>query len=169
MTGRKAVLLMILLIGWQGGTGMLHAAEPQDTDRKAVIDHIKTIFEAYIRKDRDTIRRTHSEDWTGFQGPSTKIERGIEDYMVNADRSLETIDGTGYEILDTEVQFFGEVAIVYYVATYSFRAKDGKEGSLRLKSVDIYRKNNGDWIQCGSNITPIRTGGNWGEGQAPDE
>ena len=73
-------------------------------DRKEILAHIDSIFRAYIRKDRKTIRDTHTPDWTGFQGPSTKIERGIEAYMVNAEKSLAQVDGTGYELLDHEIQ-----------------------------------------------------------------
>lgn len=28
----------------------------------------------------------------------------------------------------------------------------------------IYRKEKNEWIQCGSHITPIPSGGHWGEG-----
>ena len=59
---------------------------------------------------------------------------------------------------------YGDIAIVYYVATYSFRTKDGESGVMPLRSVDIYRKQGGAWIQCGSHIAPIPTGGAWGEG-----
>lgn len=136
----------------------------QSKDREAILAHIHSIFQAYIRRDRDAIRHTHTADWTGFQGPSTKIERGIDDYMVNAERSLASFQGTGYELLDTEVQVYGNVAVVYYIARFDFRAADGTAGSLPLRSVDIYRRENGKWIQAGSHITPIPTGGSWGEG-----
>ena len=43
----------------------------------------------YLRKDRAVIRSARTHDWTGFQGPSVKIERGIDDYMVNAEQSLQ--------------------------------------------------------------------------------
>lgn len=134
----------------------------RSNDREEILLHIRSIFEAYLRQDCAALRATHTADWTGFQGPSTKIERGIEDYMVNAERSLQNLQGTGYEILDTEVQFYGDVGIVYYIARYDFRDKLGQPGSLPLRSVDIYRREKGGWIQCGSHITPIPQGGVWG-------
>lgn len=133
------------------------------TDREQILQHIHGIFQAYLRQDREAIRRTHTEDWTGFQGPSVKIERGIEDYMVNAEKSLQNLRGTGYELLDTEVQVYGDVAVVYYVARFDYRDSSGKAGSLPLRSVDIYRREQGRWNQCGSHITPIPGGGLWGE------
>ena len=132
-------------------------------DREQILEHIDSIFRAYIRKDRLAIRNARTDDWTGFQGPSVKIERGIEDYMVNAEASLEHFDGTGYELLDTEVQLYGAIGIVYYVARYDYRDRDGKAGSLMLRAVDLYRKDPGGWIQIGSHITPMPQSGAWGE------
>lgn len=136
-------------------------------DGEEILAHIHSIFQAFLRQDRDAIRRAHSADWTGFQGPSTKIERGIDDYMKNAEASLQKLRGTGYELLDTEVQLYGDMALVYYVARYDFKDKQGRAGSLPLRSIDVYRREAGHWTQCGSHITPMPTGGKWGEGSPP--
>ncbi len=135
----------------------------EPTDRDEIIAHIHTIFQAYLRQDREALRRTHTHDWTGFQGPSVKIERGIDDYMVNAENSLQNLRGTGYELLDTEVQLYGDLALVYYVARYDYLDRDGRAGSLPLRSIDVYRRENGRWNQCGSHITTIPAAANWGE------
>jgi len=134
-------------------------------DRDQILQHIHSIFQAYLRQDRDAIRKTHTPDWTGFQGPSVKIERGIDAYMVNAEKSLQTLRGTGYELLDTEVQIYGDLALVYYIARYDYRDQEGREGSIPLRSIDVYRREHGEWNQCGSHITPIPAGGDWGEGR----
>ena len=138
-------------------------ATMEQEHKAEIMKHIHSIFEAYLRQDRDALRATHTADWTGFQGPSTKIERGIEDYMVNAERSLQNLQGTGYEILDTEIQLYGEMALVYYVARYDFRRKQQGSGSMMLRSLDVYRLDKSGWTQCGSHITPIPQGGLWGE------
>ena len=72
------------------------------SDRDAILEHIDGIFQAYIRRDREAIQRSHTDDWVGFLGPSTQIERGIDAYMKNANKSFQAFHGTGYEILDTE-------------------------------------------------------------------
>ena len=46
-----------------------------------IIEHIHSIFTAFINQDREALRSTHTEDWMGFLGPSTQIERGIDAYM----------------------------------------------------------------------------------------
>lgn len=130
------------------------ASPTMEADRTEIIEHIHSIFQAYIRKDREAIRRTHSEDWTGFLLPSGKIERGIDDYMAYADRAIggESI-GVGYELLDTEVQIYGDIALVYYVARWDRRDSDGTIAHVPLRSIDVYRRDPGGWIQCGSHIT----------------
>ena len=133
-----------------------------EADRAAILAHVHSIFDAFLRRDRDTLRATHSDDWTGFLGPSTAIERGIDAYMARADASLAAFRGTGYELSDSEVALFGDVAVVYYVARYDYEDPQGTPGSLPLRSVDLYRREPGGWIQFGSHITPIPSGGPWG-------
>ena len=136
-------------------------------DKEAILGHIHGIFQAFLRKDREAIRRMHREDWVGFQGPSVKIERGLADYMVNAEKSLQNLDGLAYELLDTEVQVFGDIALVYYVARYDYRDKVGQTGSLPLRSIDVYRRENSEWNQAGSHIGIIPQTANWGEKSEP--
>ena len=133
------------------------------SDKERILDHIRTLFEAYIAQDRDTIRKNHTTDWVGFQGPSTKIERGLDDYMVNAEASLQHFKGTGFELLDTEVQIYGDIAIVFYIARYDYRDNENAQKSFQVRAVDIYRKDDGHWNQAGSHITPVPSGGTWGE------
>lgn len=128
----------------------------EQADRRQIIEHVRSIFEAYIRKDREAVRRTHSEDWVGFLAPSTKIERGIGDYMAHADRALQGPSrGAGYELLDTEIQLYGDLALLYYVARWDRMEPDGKITPVLLRSIDVYRRDPGGWIQCGSHITGL--------------
>ena len=136
----------------------------RQADRDAILNHIDQIFQAFIEKDREAIRRNHTDDWVGFQVPSTKIERGIDAYMKNADSSLQHLQGTGYQLFDTEIQFYGDLALVYYVAEYRYLNHDGHQGSLPLRSIDVYRREGAGWNQAGSNITVIPSTANWGAG-----
>jgi ketosteroid isomerase-like protein len=140
-----------------------HRSDRTDADRAEILGHIRSIFQAYLDQDREAIRRTHSPDWTGFQNPSQVIERGIEAYMKNAELSLRTLRGTGYQLLDTEVQIHGDAAVVYYVARYDYVTADGASGSVPLRSVDIYRREPEGWIQCGSHIGVIPATESWKE------
>lgn len=140
--------------------------EAHAADREQIIGHIHAIFQAFLSQDREAIKKAHTEDWVGFLGSSVGIERGIEAYVANVEKSLDSFKGKSYELLDTEVQIHGDLALVYYVARYDYEDEDGATHSLPLRSVDIYRRESGDWIQAGSHITVIPTEGAWGEGKA---
>lgn len=67
----------------------------READRKAIREHIDMIFQAYIRKDRTTIRATHAADWRGFLTSSRSIIRGIDQYMQTAERFLQGPNAAG--------------------------------------------------------------------------
>ncbi len=139
------------------------SARQPAADRAEILGHIDRIFRAYIACDRDAIRNTHTTDWTGFQGPSTGIERGIGAYMINAEASLAKLRGTGFDLLDSEVQILGDLAIVFYVARYHYLDDGGAAHTAPLRSVDLYRRDPGGWIQFGSHIAVIPAAPSWTE------
>jgi ketosteroid isomerase-like protein len=131
-------------------------------DEQLIVEHIHGIFRSFIRHDRDALLEAHSEDWTGFLGPSSGIERGREAYLKNAEISLQNFRGRGYELLDLETRLFGDIAHVFYVARYDYDAAGGQAGSIPLRSVDLYQRRAGEWIQIGSHISVIPATGVWG-------
>jgi len=128
---------------------------PARSDHDQILDHVRSIFDAYLRQDRDTIRRTHADDWTGFLVGSAGIERGIARYLAGAEHSLATFRGTAYQILDHELRLLGDHAVLFYTARYEYRAADGAALALMLRSVDLYRRDAGKWLQWGSHIAIV--------------
>jgi ketosteroid isomerase-like protein len=126
------------------------------SDETAILDHVRGIFRAFLARDRDAIQRAHTDDWTGFLVGSEAIERGIAAYMKGADHSLATFHATAFEITDHELQVRGDTALLYYTARYDYVGNDGVPGSLRLRSLDVYRREpGGAWNQAGSHITIV--------------
>jgi hypothetical protein len=122
-------------------------------DKQEILNHIHGIFRAYMDADTATIRATHSVDWTGFNSQSRTIVRGIDQYMANANRALSNSRIVRYALEETDVQIHGETAIVYYVANWSVRV-NGLDQLVRIhaRSVDVYQRRSGEWIQIGSNL-----------------
>ncbi len=144
------------LLAQHSGTRPMSTSTQIITDEQQILDHIHGIFRAYLDKDRDTIRRTHTEDWVGFQVGSREMVRGINAYMLNADATLDNTIPVAYDLLDTDISVYDDVAIVYYLASYTYRDHEDEENTVRLRSVDIYRKDDdGHWNQCGSNICRV--------------
>jgi len=128
--------------------------ESVDSDRDQIVSHINGLFQAFIGKDLESIRKGHTSDWKGFQVGSRHLVHGIDEYMEAAQQAMRTFNGTRYELLDVDVQVHGNVGIVFYVARYWF-SDAGEEKSIKLRSVDIYRREAEGWNQAGSNICTI--------------
>jgi len=128
----------------------------QGDDERAILDHIHGIFQAYMEADTATIRATHSADWTGFNNQSRAIVHGIDAYMANARRALAGARIIRYELEDVDIQIHGDVGVVYYVANWTTKlnASDVRI-RMHVRSVDIYEKRGGGWIQIGSNLNSL--------------
>ncbi|HET6374081.1 MAG TPA: nuclear transport factor 2 family protein [Candidatus Polarisedimenticolia bacterium] len=144
-------MLPLLLLGL-----LLHAPEAPVTaaeaDRQAILAHIDGLFQAYFRGDLPAIRRGHTADWTGFQIGSREIVRGIDAYMKNAEAVLARFRGVRYVLEDVQIDLHGDRAVVFYVAREWVLDDEGKEKEIRLRSVDLYRRERGGWNQEGSHI-----------------
>src|SRR5712691_7034236 len=142
--------ITIVLISLFASASMFAADVDRSADREAIRKHIDVIFNAYIHQDRETVRKTHSEDWRGFLTQSRSIIRGIDEYMSAADNSLKFGGLTGYRMVDYDISFHGDIAIINYVAEIDW--KDGDtSGTGKLRVLDVYEKRKGDWIQIASN------------------
>lgn len=132
---------------------MLRGMNPADasTDERALLDHVHSIFRAYLAKDRAAIRATHCGDWIGFQVRSRGLVRGIDAYMSTAEDVLAALDAVSYDMLDTHVEVHGDLGLVYYLARD--RMADGS--TVLLRALDVYRREPGGWNQCGSHVSAL--------------
>ena len=147
---RTILLLLALTLGLPAAAQLVPVSGDQrQKDRDAIRAHIDSIFQAYMHKNRAQILATHSQQWRGFLTPSREIIRGIDEYMQYADRNLKGNTFQDYKILDFDVMFYNDVAIVPYIA----RIGDASS-PYKLRVLDIYAKLNGDWIQVGSYTAP---------------
>jgi hypothetical protein len=113
--------------------------------------HVESLFDAFLAKDRDAMRRGRVSDWRGFQIPSTRLIRGVDDYMVDLESALQGLEVTRYEFLDFEVDVHSDLALVYYVARDWLNTPEG-ERTILVRALDVYSLKDGGWIQIGSNI-----------------
>ena len=87
-------------LGQHLGTRQMSTPTQVTSDEQQILGHIHGIFRAYLDEDREAIRRTHTQDWAGFQVSSREMVRGIESYMRNANATLDATTPLGYELLE---------------------------------------------------------------------
>ena len=127
-------------------------------DRQAIRTHIEKIFRAYADGDCVAIKALHAQNWIGFTGRSRSILHGLNEYMSdNTDCEGRTTNPPGrpagqlvYKLTEIDFQFYGDVALVPYIADLTGGQQDTVQSKIR--SFDVYVKRNGEWNQVGSNV-----------------
>jgi len=152
---RLFLVLAAILVGStaQGMQLSSVSGDQRTADRDAIRGHIDKIFQAYIQKNADVIRATHAKDWTGFNQGSRTTVHGIDQYMQDANWYIKWSGKmTSYKMLEFDVIFYGDVAIVPYVADVSYE-DEGQTSVRKLRVLDVYAKLAGEWNQVGSDTT----------------
>jgi ketosteroid isomerase-like protein len=121
-------------------------------DREAIRAHIDRIFQAFIHKDSAELRATHAENWLGYLEGSRKMIKGLDAYM-SATAYFDPKDPwgmSGYKMREFDMIFHGDAAFVTFVADVESKGPNGWTGKRALRIADFYTKQNGAWIQTGS-------------------
>ena len=127
------------------------ADDDRAADRAAIRAHIDRIFQAFIHKDTAELRATHAPNWLGYLEGSHRMIRGIDQYM-DATAYFDPSNNygmTGYRMREFDMIFQGDAAFVAFVAEVDSKTPGGpRRRTLRI--TDFYTKQNGAWIQTGS-------------------
>jgi len=119
-------------------------------DRAAIRAHIDSIFQAFIKKDAAALRATHSENWLGYLDNSGRMLKGINDYMDwNQVDPKSPYGMKSYKFRDFNMIFKADAAFVCFVPEIESNTPNGPYHRV-LQICDFYTKDNGKWIQSGS-------------------
>ena len=125
------------------------AAPDRAADRAAIRAHIERIFDAFIHKDAAELRATHAPNWLGYLEGSRTAIHGADGYMDHSGHFTPGYGMTGYKIREFDMIFQGDAAFVAFVAEVEANTPDGPH-QRTLRITDFYTKQNGAWIQTGS-------------------
>ena len=119
-------------------------------DREAIRAHIDSIFQAFIKKDAAALRATHAENWLGYLEGSRQMIKGVEGYMEwNQVDPKSPYGMKSYKMREFDMIFKGDAAFVCFVADVESNWP-GAPPHRVLRICDFYTKDNGKWIQSGS-------------------
>ena len=128
-------------------------AAPQDdrqADRQAIRAHIDSIFQAFIKKDAAQLRATHEKNWLGYLEGSRTMIHGVDGYMDSIWVDPASPYGMkSYRMREFDMIFKEDAAFVCFTADVESNTPNGPM-TRTLRIADFYTKQNGRWIQTGS-------------------
>ena len=132
-----------------GGAAM-NIQDERAADREAIRAHIDSIFQAFIKKDSAALRATHAANWLGYLEGSRTMIKGVEGYMDwNQVDPKSPYGMKSYKMREFDMIFKGDAAFVCFVADVESNTPNGPYHRV-LRISDFYTKQNGQWIQNGS-------------------
>jgi ketosteroid isomerase-like protein len=131
-------------------TSTANIQDDRAADRAAIKAHIDSIFQAFIKKDVVALRATHAENWLGYLEGSRTMIKGIDGYMDwNQVDPKSPYGMKSYKFREFDMIFKSDAAFVCFVADVESNWP-GAPPHRALRICDFYTKNNGQWIQSGS-------------------
>jgi ketosteroid isomerase-like protein len=128
----------------------MNTQDDRAADREAIRAHIDSIFRAFIKKDTAALRATHAQNWLGYLEGSRTMIRGLDGYMDNVYVDPNSPYGMkSYKMREFDMIFKGDAAFVCFVADVEANTPNGPFHRV-LRISDFYTKQNGQWIQTGS-------------------
>ncbi len=140
------IVFVAATTGVTGGT----VQEDRAADREAIRMHIDSIFQAFIKKDTAALRATHAANWLGYLEGSREMIKGVEGYMDwNHVDPKSPYGMKSYKFREFDMIFKGDAAFVCFIADIESNWP-GAPPRRALRICDFYTKDNGKWIQSGS-------------------
>ena len=147
------LVLVFVLCVVLAPTSHTRAQNPQNdrpADREAIRAHIDSIFQAFIKKDAAALRATHAENWLGYLEGSREMIKGVNGYMDwNQVDPKSPYGMKSYKMREFDMIFKGDAAFVCFVSDVESNWP-GAPPRRTLRICDFYTKDNGKWIQSGS-------------------
>src|SRR5260370_20570153 len=144
------VLGVALVASIKPNSSAMNTQDDRAADRDAIKAHIDSIFQAFIKKDVAAVRATHAQNWLGYLEGSRTMIKGIDSYMDwNQVDPKSPYGMKSYKLREFDMIFKGDAAFVCFVPEiYSITPNGPYHRALRI--CDFYTKNDGKWIQSGS-------------------
>jgi hypothetical protein len=149
-TVRGVVIAVIVLAA---ALPAMAARQGREADEQAIRKEIDRIFRAFIEKSPEELAATHGKNWRGYLDGSRTLIKGRDGYMAastgNGPMGPKGQGMVGYRILEYDTVWYGDVAVVNFVAEIDHMiGTEARKSKLTL--MDIFAKEDGHWMQVAS-------------------
>jgi len=122
-------------------------------DRAEILAHIDSIFKALAVRDQEALRRTHLPEFSGFTVRSRSVIQNREQYMQEMAGALESQPITAYKMLESDIDFYGDTAIVSYIALVGGTGGRGDRFEYKMRVMDVYVRTPEGWNLAGTSVS----------------
>ncbi len=124
-----------------------------ERDKDEIRYHIDSFLSACIRKDWQAASRGRARNWRGFSVRSQTVIPGGPGLVTEVEAMLETGNLVDYEMVEIDYVFHGATCLVPYVARLRGRCGAGLLFEIKLRTLDVYVNQSGDWLQVASSVS----------------
>jgi ketosteroid isomerase-like protein len=124
------------------------ATAPSDQVRKELLAARETAWRSFVQKDADAVEGILAPELIAIQESSDQWEN--RERLVKLAKSMgeRGVQMTRLEFPRTEIQVFGDTAILYY--TYIMEQRLGEQMSVRAgRGTEVFVRRNGRWVDVG--------------------
>ncbi len=132
---------------------MSQSLESHAKDCEEILAHIDSIFQAFAQRDREALARTHLPNWKGFIARSRQVIRDREQYLQDVERVIEHQHYSTWELSDVDFAFYGDTAIVCYIARVCGDLPQQKNFEYKMRIMDIYQRLPEGWNLAASSVS----------------
>jgi hypothetical protein len=124
-----------------------------ERDKDEIRYHIDAFLSACIHKDWEAAARGRAANWRGFSVRTQTVLQGVLELITEMKAMLETSDLVDYEMIEIDYVFHGATCLVPYVARLRGRCGAGRLFEVKLRSLDVYVNQGGDWLQVATCVS----------------
>lgn len=132
---------------------MSNTSHDREKDRKEIFDHIDSIFKAFASRDKEALIQTHMPAFLGFTVRSRNTVADREQYLKEIEKFLAYQHWTSYDIIEDNVAFYDNTAIVCYIAVVKGKDSHFKPFESKLRIMDIYIREEKGWNLAASSVS----------------
>ena len=148
----KLVLLLALCCSLVPKQAIEQAPTPvSSTERKELLDFRRLVWDSYFNNDQKKLNELIGPDFLTINPGESHWQNQLEFLRGASQFAAHHGKLVHLDFPRTEVQKFGDVAILYSLVQITMES-DGKQESLHCRSTEIFQKRNGHWVNIGAHV-----------------